>query len=36
MLWECSTFSSIRASFLKKLQKLLKDDYEDFQSLANI
>ena len=25
--------SSIRASFMKKLQELLEDDYEDFESL---
>ena len=33
MLWECSAYSSSRASFMKKLQELLEDDYEDFESL---
>ena len=28
--------SSIRASVMKKLQKLLKDDYEDFESVENV
>ena len=27
VLWECSAYSSIRASFMKKLQELLEDDY---------
>ena len=31
-----SVYSSTRASFMKKLQKLLEDDYEDFESLDNI
>ena len=30
VLWECSAYSSTRASFMKKLQELLEDDYEDF------
>ena len=25
--WECSTYSSTRASFMKKLQELLEDYY---------
>ena len=25
-----------RASFMKKLQELLEDDYEDFESLENV
>ena len=29
-------FSTTTASFMKKFQELLKDDYEDFQSLENI
>ena len=33
VLWECSAYSSIRASFMKTLQELLEDDYEDFGSL---
>ena len=33
VLWECSACSSTRASFMKKLQELLEDDYEDFESL---
>ena len=36
VLWECSAYSSTRASFMKKLQELLEDDYEDFESLDNI
>ena len=28
VLWECSAYSSTRASFMKKLQELLEDDYE--------
>ena len=36
VLWECSAYSSARVSFMKKLRKvLLKDDYEDFDSLEN-
>ena len=31
-----STYSSTRASFMKKLQELLEDDYEDFESLDNV
>ena len=27
---------STRASFMKKLQELLEDDYEDFESLDNV
>ena len=30
------TLSSTRASFMKKLQELLEDDYEDFESLENV
>ena len=33
VLWECSAYSSTRPSFMKKLQELLEDDYEDFESL---
>ena len=36
VLWECSAYSSTRASFMKKLQELLKYDYEDFESLENV
>ena len=40
VLWECSANSSTRAiivySFMKKLQELLEDDYEDFVSLENV
>ena len=36
VLWDCSAYSSTRASFMKKLQKLLKDDFEDFKSLENV
>ena len=33
---KCSAYSSTRASFMKKLQELLEDDYEDFESLENV
>ena len=33
VLWECSAYSSTRACFIKKLQVLLEDEYEDFESL---
>ena len=36
VLWECSAYSSTTASFMKKLQELLEDDYEDFESLENV
>ena len=36
VLWECSAYSSTRASFMKKLQELLEDDYEDFESLEYV
>ena len=36
VLWECSAHSSTRANFMKKLQELLEDDYEDFESLENV
>ena len=36
VLWECSAYSSTRASFMKKFQELLEDDYEDFESLENV
>ena len=36
VLWHCSAYSSTRASFMKKLQELLEDDYEDFESLENV
>ena len=36
VLWECSAYSSTRASFMKKLQELLEDDYEDIESLENV
>ena len=36
VLWECSAYSSSRASFMKKLHELLEDDYEDFESLENL
>ena len=35
VLWECSAYSSTRANFMKKLQELLNDDYDDFESLGN-
>ena len=36
VLWQCSTYSSTRISFMKKLQELLEDDYEAFESLENV
>ena len=36
VLWECSPYSSTRANFMKKLQELLGDDSEDFESLDNM
>ena len=36
VLWECSTYSSTKYSFMKKLQELLEDDYEVFESLENV
>ena len=36
VLWECSAYSSTRACFIKKLQELLEDDYEDFELLDNV
>ena len=36
VLWECSAYSNTRASFMKKLQELLEDDYKDFESLENV
>ena len=36
VLWECSAYSRTRVTFMKKLQELLEDDYEDFESLENV
>ena len=36
VLLECSAYSSTRASFIKKLQELLEDGYEDIESLENV
>ena len=36
VLWEYSAYSSTRASFTKKLQECLEDDYEDFKLLDNV
>ena len=36
VLWECSAYSSTRASSMKKLQELLEEDYEDFESLESV
>ena len=30
VLWECTAYSSARVSFMKKLQKLSENGYEDF------
>ena len=36
VLWECSAYRGNRTSFMKKLQELLEDDYEDFESLEYV
>ena len=36
MLWECTAYSSSRASFTEKLQELLGDSYADFDLLNNV
>ena len=36
VLWECLAYSSTRACFIKKLQELLEDEYEDFESLDKV
>ena len=36
VLWGCSAYSSTRACFIKKLQELLEDEYEDFESLDKV
>ena len=36
VLLECSAYSSTRACFIKKLQELLEDEYEDFESLDKV
>ena len=36
VLWECSAYSSSRACFIKKLQELSEDKYEDFESLDKV
>ena len=36
VLWECSAYSSSRTCFIKKLQELLEDEYEDFESLDKV
>ena len=36
VFWKCSTYSSTRASFMKKLQELLEDKYENFEILDNV
>ena len=33
VLWECSAYSNTRVSFMKKLQELLQDDYNELESL---
>ena len=35
-MWECTAYSSIRASFTEKLQELLGDSYADFDLLSNV
>ena len=36
VLWECSAYSSRRASFLLKLEELLGDSYADFEVLNSV
>ena len=36
VLWECTAYSSSRASFMEKLQELLGDSYADFDLLSNV
>ena len=36
VLWECTTYSSSRASFTEKLQELLGDSYTDLDLLSNV
>ena len=36
VLWECTAYSSSRASFTEKLQELLGDSYADFDLLSNV
>ena len=36
MLWECSVYTSIKSSFMKKLQDMLEDGYADFESLDKV
>ena len=36
VLWECSAYNSSRTCFIKKLQELLEDEYEDFESLDKV
>ena len=36
VLWECSAYSSSRASFLLKLEELLGDRYADFETLNSV
>ena len=36
VLWECSAYSSSRASFLLKLEELLGDRYADFEALNSV
>ena len=36
VLWECSTYSSSRASFMVMLEELLGDRYADFEALNSV
>ena len=36
VLWECTAYSSSRASFREKLQELLGDSYTNFDLLSNV
>ena len=36
VLWECSAYISTRANYIKKLNELLKDDYDDIKSQDDV
>ena len=36
VLWKCSAYSSTRACFINKLQELLEDEYENFESFDKV
>ena len=36
VLWECTAYSSSRATFTEKLQELIGDSHADFDLLSNV